>query len=315
MLSHLFLRQIPPLSTVTEASPARARMKNDDDLMSEQFRAFMDEVLRTPQRTSESRETDPVLAAQAVNRHLLRFIELQTAQIEHAISRLELDNVADAQYLKVALADELLLTIPWIGRDEWTAFLLESSLYRSNIAGDLIFQRIDALLADREPSRRKMARLYLLALAMGFEGRHRLGATQPGADIGNVVHGDSSTPRPAQPDAQEGVDTRLPAYRQALFQFIFQRRPDLGGRDRVLDEATYAHTLSHHAPRKLPPMSRWLLWVMIAAAVLLALSEMVWLTTTWPVRDALRGHFSHTYGNAAVDAGASSPSGWTSHAE
>lgn len=304
------------LSTATETSSGRERMKTDDDLMSEQFRTFIDEVLRTPQRLAELRETDPVLAAQSLNRHLLRLIELQTAQIERDVSRLELDNVADARYLKVALADELLLTMPWVGREQWTAFLLESSLYRSNIAGDQVFQRIDALLADREPSRRKMARLYLLAIGMGFQGRYRHGTGHgSGANDANGV-----TEQEKQHDVQRAVDGRLQAYRQELFQFIFQRRADLGGRDRVLDEAPYAHTLSHLAPRKLPSLSRWLLGVLIAIAALLAISEIVWLSTTWPVRDALRGQF-----NQAPDrldslsglggAGSSTSSDRTAHVE
>ena len=301
------------LSTVTEMSPGRERMKTDDDLMSEQFRTFIDEVLRTPQRLAELRETDPVLAAQSLNRHLLRLIELQTAQIERDVSRLELDNVADARYLKVALADELLLTIPWVGREQWTAFLLESSLFRSNIAGDQVFQRIDALLADREPSRRKMARLYLLAIGMGFQGRYRHGT-------GHTRNANSVTEQEKQHDAHAAIDSRLHAYRQELFQFIFQRRADLGGRDRVLDDAPYAHTLSHLAPRKLPSLSRWLLGVLIAIAALLAVSEIVWLSTTWPVRDALRGQF-----NQAPDrldspaplggAGSSTSSDRTAHVE
>lgn len=245
----------PPSRTAA----SRNSLKTDDDLMTGQFRAFIDEVRNAPARIVDVRETDPELAAVALNQHLQRLIELQSAQSERETSRLEVDNIADARYLKVALADEMLLTMPWPGRDRWTAHLLESAFFGTNVAGDRIFERIDALLAEREPSRRKMARLYLFALAMGFQGRFR---------------GDPAL-------------ERLTAYSTELFQFVYQRRPDLGGRDRVLDDDTYAHTLSHLAQRNLPPLSRWAMGVMVAVIGLLAVSEILWLSTTWPVREAL----------------------------
>lgn len=249
--------------TATISAPRTATsgndLKTDDELMTEQFRAFIDEVRNAPAWVLEARQTDPELAAIALNQHLQRVIELQSARIERQTSRLELDNAADARYLKAALADELLLTMSWPGRDRWTAHLLESAFFKTNIAGDLVFSRIDTLLADREPSRRKMARLYLFALAIGFQGRFR---------------GDAAL-------------ERVTAYRTELFQFVYQRRPDLGGRDRVLDDDAYAHTLSHLAQRNLAPLSRWTLGVVVAVIGLLATSEMLWLSTTWPVREAL----------------------------
>lgn len=255
-------RTSPASASTAAGSTTRSkdRLKTDDDLMTEQFRAFIDEVRNAPAWILDVRETDPELAAVTLNQHLQRLIELQSAQIERETSRLEVDNVADARYLKVALADELLLTMPWPGRERWTAHLLESAFFRTNIAGDRVFERIDAVLAEREPSRRKMARLYLFALAIGFQGRFR---------------GDS-------------VLEPLAAYRTELFQFVYQRRPDLGGRDRVLDDDAYAHTLSHLTQRNLAPLSRWTMGVVVAVIGLLAISEILWLSTTWPVREALR---------------------------
>jgi type VI secretion system protein ImpK len=45
--------------------------------------------------------------------------------------------------------------------------------------------------------------------------------------------------------------------------------------------------VSHVAPRKLPTVSRWTVILMLAAVSLLAISEMLWLWQSWPVRDAL----------------------------
>ncbi|QGZ64845.1 DotU family type IV/VI secretion system protein [Paraburkholderia acidisoli] len=231
----------------------------EDDLVTEQFRTFLDELMRAQARYSELPDADPDLAAQGLSRDLLNLLEIQTLQSRRDSTRFEMETVADARYLKAVLADEILLNTAWAGRERWTAYLLESTLFRTNVAGDLVFRRIEQLLSDREPSRRSIARLYLFALAMGFQGRFR------GTD----------------------ANARLRSYREELYEFVYQRRADLGGRDRVLAEAAYANTLSHVAPRKLPTVSRWAVIFMLTAVSMLAVSEVLWLWQSWPVRDAL----------------------------
>jgi type VI secretion system protein ImpK len=241
-------------------SMARNRPEPDeDDLVTEQFRTFLDELVRAQTRFSELPDADPDLAARSMSRHLLDLLEIQTLQSRRDSTRFEMETIADARYLKAVLADEILLNSQWAGRDRWTGYLLESTLFRTNIAGDQIFRRIEQLLSDREPSDRNLARLYLFALAMGFQGRFR----------------------------DTDAAARLRSYREELYEFVYQRRPDLGGRERVLSEAAYGNTVSHVAPRKLPTVSRWTVILMLAAVSLLAISEMLWLWQSWPVRDAL----------------------------
>lgn len=232
----------------------------EDDLATGQFRAFLDELVKMRARLDGQPDLSGEIAAQAMNRHLLNLLEVQTLQSRRDSSRFEMEDVADARYLKAVLADEILLNADWAGRAEWPAHLLESTLFRTNVAGDQVFARIEQLLLDREPSRRNLARLYLFALGLGFQGRFR------GADAGE----------------------RLRSLREELYAFIYQRRPDLGGRERVLGEAAYAHTLSHIAPRKLPTLTRYSVVFVLGLAALLALSELAWLWQSWPVREALR---------------------------
>ncbi|AQV98968.1 type IV secretion protein DotU [Cupriavidus necator] len=232
----------------------------EDDLATGQFRAFLDEIVKMQARFSEHPDVSGEAAAQGMNRHLLNLLEVQTLQSRRDSSRFEMEDVADARYLKAVLADEILLNADWAGRAEWHAHLLESTLFRTNVAGDQVFRRIEQLLLDREPSRRNLARLYLFTLGLGFQGRFR------GAD----------------------ADDRLRSLREELYEFIYQRRPDLGGRERVISEPAYAHTLSHIAPRKLPTLTRWTVVFLLGLATLLALSEVIWLWQSWPVREALR---------------------------
>jgi type VI secretion system protein ImpK len=232
----------------------------EDDLATEQFRAFLGELVKAQERFSMLPDASGELAAQGMNRHLLNLLEMQTLQSRRDSSRFEMEDVADARYLKAVLADEILLNTEWAGRADWGHHLLESTLFRTNVAGDQVFRRIEQLLLDREPSRRDLARLYLFTLALGFQGRFR------GAE----------------------AQARLRSLREELYEFVYQRRPDLGGRERVISDAAYAHTLSHIAPRKLPTVTRWTVVFLLGIAGLLALSEVVWLWQSWPVREALR---------------------------
>ncbi len=240
------------------ARPTRDKL--DDDHLIKQFRSFFDEVSKAQLRAIEMRETDPDLAAQNVSKHLENLIELQTLESKREGNRFELESIADARYLKAALADEMLLNTPWIGRDCWTTHLLEASLFRTSIAGERVFERIEALLSSREPSLRPIASLYLSVLALGFQGKYR----------------------------GTGETDRFAGYREELFQFVYQRRPDLSGRDRVLSERAYASTLSHIAPRKMQTLSRWTVVFLLGFVALLAVSEILWLWQSWPVRQVLQ---------------------------
>ncbi|CAB3749324.1 DotU family type IV/VI secretion system protein [Paraburkholderia humisilvae] len=240
---------------------ARNRPESDEhDPVTEPFRAFLDELVKARTRASNAPDTAPELAAAEMNRHLLNLIELQTLQARRDSTRYDTESLMDARYLKAVLADEILLNTPWPGRETWTGCLLESTLFRTNVAGDLVFQRIEQVLSEREPSRRAVARLYLFALAMGFQGRFR------GTDAA----------------------AQLRSYRDELYEFVYQRRADLMSRDRTVAPAAYANTLSHIAPRKLPTLSRWSVIVLLAFVSLLAVSELLWLWQSWPVREALR---------------------------
>jgi type VI secretion system protein ImpK len=244
--------------------------KIDDNLLETQFRAFFDEVSKVQSRSLDSTDVTPDQIAQHFSKHLVGLIELQTLESKREGNRFELESIAEARYLKAALADEVLLTVPWVGRGSWTEHLLEASLFRTSIAGERIFERIDHLLSSREPSLRPMAGLYLSALALGFQGKYR-GAKDDG---------------------------RFAGLKQELFQFVFQRRADLSGRDRVLSDRAYASTLSHIEPRKMPSLSRTTVAVLLTFLGLLSISEILWLWQSWPVRQTLQYSGAPTIGQA-----------------
>ncbi len=163
------------------------------------------------------------------------------------------------KYLLVALADEFFLHIvKWEGREFWRQQLLELEVFNTQSAGDQIFRQIDALLVSREPTALELARVYMVILALGFQGRYR--------DM----------------DDQGQVGE----YRRRLYQFITRRRS--GEIDTLLrydndlriSPAAYAATLGEIP---LDPKRQWLpslaAWHWAFAALLvggLFLSMVLW---------------------------------------
>jgi type VI secretion system protein ImpK len=233
-----------------------------DDSLVRQFRHFYEELERIWQTAPPcSSNAEAIVLARQVSRHLENLIEMQSLEYRQGGSRFAQQAAEDARYLKAALADEVLLRQNWSGREIWSQHLLEASMFRSSVAGEKVFDDIKQLLRAREPSQRTLAQLYLFTLALGYQGQYR---DQKAQDL-------------------------LAGLRRELFQFVFQRQADLAGRDRVLSPQPYANTLSHIAPKRMAPLSRWKLILLGSVMGLLAISELLWLWPTWQLRQVLNG--------------------------
>ncbi len=229
------------------------------DLSSAQLRDFYAVLRQACQTLPHVEDAQAGAAAQGLADQLTQLIELQTLEASRMGGLAGADAEMHARYLKAALADELLLTADWAGRQHWRQVMLESRLFRTSHAGEKVYAAIDQLLSQRDPAQRPVARLYLSVLSLGFQGRYR------------------------------GSDSleRIVTYRRELFQFVFQRAPDLQGRDRTLSPAAYASTLSHLQARRLPRLSRGWVQTLLALLGLLLISEVLWLWMSWPVRKTL----------------------------
>lgn len=237
-----------------------------------QFLAFYAEIVSMKRRLAgppaadaksqqETAGTAALTAAQAVSRQLLGILELQAIEAQRAGGRYTLDINHEAQYVMAALADETLLNFEWPGRDVWTSCLVEEAMFGSRIAGDRIFDRLDELLRTRDPARRDLALMYLLALALGFEGRYR------------------------------GTDSaaRMQAYRAALFRFRYGRDPDPSDRARQISPQAYAFTVGDAVPQRMPHIGRWVLVLVLVLVGMLGVSELVWQWKAGPLVADLRG--------------------------
>lgn len=248
-------------STVPSLASDGRTASTGADFASVQFRDFYGVLVLARDAARQVTEAEAAAAAQALSNQLIQLIEMQTLEARRVGGRSAADLEYCARFLKAALADEVLLSADWAGRPNWRHVLLETHLFRSSQAGDKVFDDIDQILSQREPSQRNMARLYMHTLSLGFQGRFR---------------------------GSEQLD-KIADYRRELYQFIYQRPADLQGQDRTLSRSAYASTLSHLVAQRLPKMNRWWLMGGLALLALLVISELVWLWQSWPVRRALDG--------------------------
>lgn len=78
----------------------------------------------------------------------------------------------DILYIMAALADEIFLNETWEGKSFWEAHILEYEFFKTQIAGDVIFDRIEELLKNQNAPV-ALCKIYLEILAFGFRGKYR----------------------------------------------------------------------------------------------------------------------------------------------
>lgn len=230
-----------------------------NDLAAMQFRDFVALLKQCVADGAALGEADGRAGAEAFSRKLCQLIDLHSMAAGRDGGKAVADTEPQRRFLKAALADEVLLHTDWSGRAAWPHVLLETTLFRSSHAGQQVFADIDQLLREREPAQRPLAQLYLYVLSLGFQGRYRDGA---------------------------GHD-ELAHYRRELFQFAYQRAPDMGAREVVLSEQPYASTLSLGAGRRRSGLGLRGVALAVVLLMLLGVSEALWLWQSSPVRRAL----------------------------
>lgn len=234
----------------------------DSSFVLRDFEEFYEELVRQKERvvagswlTREAPsdatgavDTSVATSAGAILDKLFQLLDRQAVEASRMGGEFASVYYREAQYIMAALADEVFLNIRWEGRKYWEDNLLESRLFGSHDAGDLFFKRLEAFLADRDPARKDLAEIYLLALGLGFEGKFR-----------NL-----------------NDDGKLVEWRRQLYVFINHREPTLlSGQDRLFPD-TYAHTLSSGNAEKMQDKHLWYTSIGVLFLVLLVFSHIMW---------------------------------------
>jgi type VI secretion system protein ImpK len=236
----------------------------------ERFQQFHGEMLRLTKQVEEGNWVfDPATAGtaeavqdaapSAVWRRLLSLLERQELEASRDGGDFAVELFRRAKYAMAAFADEIFLNLPWAGREAWREHLLENRLFGSHRAGEELFERIETLLRDRDSAYTELARVYLIILALGFQGKYR-GSANAAAELQD--------------------------YRRRLFQFIFGRDPrTVRGEEQVVPQA-YAATLDEANATELPHLRPWL-WAIAAVFVLwIAVGHLLWVDATAKLQSA-----------------------------
>ena len=162
------------------------------------------------------------------------------------------DNYFEAQYVMAAFADDVFIHLDWEGRRAWTSNLLESTLFQSHVAGEMVFEKLDQLLRERDPADKSLAAVYLTALSLGFRGKYH----------GLNDHG------------------KLRRYRNELFNFIFRQPPDLVNEAKLAFPDCYVENLRKEKRTKLMNPRVWLAVLALVLVTYLGLSHVTWVRLT-----------------------------------
>lgn len=192
----------------------------------------------------------PAAAPATVWQALLGVLSRQEAEVRRSGGEYALAIYRRAQYVMAALADEIFLYLDWPGREAWRANLLEFKLFQTYRAGEEVFRRIETLLRTRDPADSELAKIYLMALALGFRGELR------------------------GPEAQARIDW----YRRELYTFLTHRDPGTPREPRSLFPEAYQSTFeTSGAGRRLSAARRWLLAGLLLALLWIVAAHRVWI--------------------------------------
>jgi len=110
---------------------------------------------------------DRVPAGEALRNQLLGLLDV-LGRSAHAVGY-SAEEIEEARFALVAWADEAIQKLDWPGREAWLREPLQKQLYRTNRAGNELFDHLAKLPAEQLAARE----VYLLVLTLGFEGQYQ----------------------------------------------------------------------------------------------------------------------------------------------
>lgn len=187
------------------------------------------------------------LAPDVIQAQLFALLEEQTQAVQRRGDVREQKRFSEIQYVMTAMADEVFLSIEWSGKEFWSSHLMEERMFGTHDAGSRFFENLDALLRQRDATRADVLAVYLLALSLGFRGKHRGVST----------------------------DAQIAHYRNQAYVTLFQRNPGLPESAPLFPQA-YAHTRGGQTPSWLPQLRPWVLSLVMVAVGYLVISYLIW---------------------------------------
>ncbi|MEA2237468.1 MAG: type secretion system protein ImpK [Thermoanaerobaculia bacterium] len=191
------------------------------------------------------------IAVDEAHDRLAKLLDRQEADSQRELGAYGRETFQRAKYAMAALGDEILLNPAHAHGAAWKHHMLESKLFRSQRAGEKIFDEI-AEMQNLGPAAAELARVYLAILSLGFQGIFRL----------------------RDPEAE------LEPYRRKLFRLAYGRGPvSATGKERIVD-AAYKSTLIDGEQKQLPHLRPWIYAMVLLAVLYVAGSFALWHEAT-----------------------------------
>jgi type VI secretion system protein ImpK len=214
------------------------------DNLALQFQGVFTAIVRIQSGRQQLRDTD------SFRRRMRQALE--EAERDAIAARYSTDDFSNGQMAVVALLDEAILSSNDPGREEWRRQTLNVQLYGEANAGEVFFDRLQALVRREESSRlADVLEVYLLCLLLGFEGKY-----------GGAMRGESLV-----------LAGRVRARIEAIRGLDYQISPRL-----ELATAAEAQVPGRSAPVEL---ARWAKWAAATALALIALFVVYKLHLLW----------------------------------
>ncbi|MCP4700794.1 MAG: OmpA family protein [Gammaproteobacteria bacterium] len=154
--------------------------KYSESLLYAYFHEFHDELMRIKQLITSGEWTaggvpeDEAPIPMPFRQDLIVLLERQSIDAAQRGGEHGAKVYRECQYLMAALADEFFLhLLDWDGKELWRTQLLELKMFNSQAAGQRVFENLETLLRKRDPITLELARIYLIVLALGFQGKYR----------------------------------------------------------------------------------------------------------------------------------------------
>ena len=243
--------------TEAERSSSRREARTGGELrLLDAFRELHAESMRAVTAAQGAEPPD----SEAVKQRLLGLLARQFEAAKSHFSEHELSEFDAAQYVMVAMADEVFLHLAWAGRDPWAARPLEEeSRFGTHVAGERFYQKLDAILAGNPSVSSELLAVYLAALSLGFRGRYRY------------------DPRSTEPER----------YRREIIKHLRRVEPRMLAQAAEVCPEALEHTRDRQVRRGLSNLREGVLPLVGVIGALLLIGHGLWFYRTSDVRSGL----------------------------
>jgi type VI secretion system protein ImpK len=141
--------------------------------MFDQIQDIYEEILRQKERALSVQSVQVAFDEQDVQQKEDAFDVFMQIQKDLKLFFSDTKVSQEVFYALIGLVDEIFLHLSWPMTQQWKNALLEMHFFSTQMAGEVIYQRIDHLIKHYDTSQSDLALVYFLVLSLGFKGQYQ----------------------------------------------------------------------------------------------------------------------------------------------